>query len=50
VRYVTRISFFRPPMFHMSSSWCIAMMTDPAPRNKSALKMAWVVRWKNAAT
>ena len=29
-------------------SWCIAMMTEPAARNSSALKNACVIRWKIA--
>jgi hypothetical protein len=33
----------------MSCSWCIAWMTEPAPRNSIALKKAWVKRW-NIAT
>ena len=32
----------------MSCSWCIAMITEPAPRNSSALKNAWVIRWNTA--
>ncbi|CFP65092.1 Uncharacterised protein [Bordetella pertussis] len=38
----------RPPMLRMSWSWCMPMMTEPAPRNSSALKKAWVIRWKIA--
>ena len=38
----------RPPMLRMSCSWCIAMITEPAPRNSSALKNACVIRWKIA--
>jgi hypothetical protein len=30
----------------MSCSWCSAWMTAPQPRNRRALKKAWVVRWK----
>ena len=36
----------RPPMLRMSCSWCIATITEPAPRNSSALKKAWVNKWK----
>ena len=34
-----------PPMRRMSCSWCMAVITEPAPRNSSALKKAWVNRW-----
>src|SRR5581483_2061001 len=38
----------RPPMsFFMSKLWCEPeWLTDPAPRNRQALKKAWVNRWK----
>ena len=41
----------RPPMsFFMSKVWCEpAWLTEPAPRNRQALKKAWVKRWKTAA-
>ena len=41
----------RPPMsFFMSKEWCEPeWLTEPAPRNSSALKKAWVKRWKTAA-
>ena len=40
----------RPPMsFFMSKEWCEPeWLTEPAPRNSSALKNAWVKRWKTA--
>ena len=39
-----------PPMsFFMSKVWCTAWLTEPAPRNRQALKKAWVKRWKMAA-
>ena len=38
-----------PPIFRMSCSWCSAMITEPAARNSSALKNAWVPRWKMLA-
>ena len=38
-----------PPMRRMSCSWWRAMMTEPAARKRSALKKAWVPRWKTAA-
>src|SRR5690349_16875112 len=37
-----------PPILRMSCSWCIAMMAEPAPRNSTALKNAWVMRWNMA--
>ena len=39
----------RPPILRMSCSWCSAMITEPAARNSSALKNAWVPRWKMLA-
>ncbi len=43
-------SFFQsPPIFRMSCSWWQAWITLPEPRNISALKKAWVVRWKRPA-
>src|SRR6202041_2478955 len=38
--------FLKPPILRMSCSWCMAMITEPAARNSSALKNAWVMRWK----
>ena len=46
---VTGMYLRRPPMWRMSCSWCIAMITEPAPRNSSALKNACVIRWNTAA-
>ena len=56
---VMRMRVRSPPMFRMScasswlpalcSAWCIEWMTAPAPRKSSALKKAWVMRWKMAA-
>ncbi len=38
-----------PPMsFFMSKLWT-AWATEPEPRNRLALKKAWVKRWKTAA-
>ncbi len=48
VMYVIGMYLRRPPKLRMSWSWCIAMITDPAPRNSSALKNACVIRWKIA--
>ena len=41
--------FLSPPMRRMSCSWCMAMITEPAPRNSTALKKACVMRWNIAA-
>ena len=35
-------------MRRMSCSSDMPWMTDPAPRNSSALKKAWVIRWNMA--
>ena len=50
VTAVTGINFRSAPMRRMSCSWCMPWMTDPDPRNKSALKKACVIMWKMAAT
>ena len=47
---VTGIFLASAPIFQMSCSWCIAWMTEPAPRNSSALKNACVVRWNMPAS
>ena len=36
----------RPPMIVMSPEPLIACITEPAQRNRPALKKAWVKRWK----
>ena len=38
-----------PPILRMSKVWWAAWLTDPAPRKRQALNMAWVKRWKMAA-
>ena len=38
-----------PPILRMSKVWWAAWLTEPAPRNRQALKMAWVKRWKTPA-
>ena len=42
----------RPPMsFFMSKEWCEAeWLTEPAPRNRQALKNAWVKMWNTAGS
>ena len=51
VQNVMGMNLRSPPMsFFMSKEWCEPeWLTDPAPRNSSALKNAWVKRWKTAA-
>ncbi len=49
VLYVCGIHLRRPPMSLRMSKLCTAWLTEPAPRNRQALKKAWVNRWKNAA-
>jgi len=49
VMCVTGIHFLRPPILRMSCSPPIAWMTLPEPRNKQALKKAWVIKWKMPA-
>ena len=48
------IGIFRhsPPMsFFMSKEWWEAeWLTEPAPRNRQALKKAWVKMWKTAGS
>ena len=42
------VRFQMPPILRMSCSSDMAWITEPAPRNSSALKKAWVIRWKIA--
>ena len=46
---VTRIRGPSPPILRRSCSPCSPWMTEPAPRKSSALKKAWVTRWKMPA-
>ena len=50
VAAVTGIALRRPPIFRMSCWSCMPWITEPAPRNSSALKKAWVIRWNTPAT
>ncbi|OFW62646.1 MAG: hypothetical protein A2135_11215 [Actinobacteria bacterium RBG_16_67_15] len=50
MKKVAGIFLARPPIRVMSCSPCIPWITDPAPRKSSALKKAWVIRWKMPAT
>ena len=44
VQYVMGKYLRSPPILRMSCSWCMAMMTDPAAKNSSALKNACVIK------
>ena len=49
VRKVTGMCSRSPPILVISCSSFMAWITDPLPRNSSALKNAWVMRWNAAA-
>ena len=46
---VNGIALPRPLMRSMSWRFAIAAMIEPAAMNRSALKKAWVMRWKSPA-
>ena len=50
VAAVIGMYFRRPPMRVMSCSSCMPWMTEPEPRNSSALKNACVIMWNTAGT
>ena len=50
VAAVTGIKARSRPIHRMSCSSCMPWITEPAPRNSRALKQAWVIMWKIAAT
>ena len=50
VAAVTGIHLRSWPMRRMSCSSCMPWITEPDPRNSSALKKACVTMWKMAAT
>ena len=51
VQNVIGMGLRRPPISRMSKLWWVPpWLTEPAPRNSSALKNAWVKRWNTAAT
>ena len=50
VAAVTGMNLRSTPMRRMSCSSCIPWITEPDPRNSRALKKAWVIMWKIAAT
>ena len=50
VQNVIGIFLRRPPISRMSNEWWVAeWLIEPAPRNRQALKNAWVNRWNSAA-
>ena len=46
---VNRIAFQKPLIRSMSWRFAIAEMIEPAAMKSSALKKAWVIRWKSPA-
>ncbi len=46
---VNRIAFQKPLILSMFCMLAIAAMIEPAAMNSSALKKAWVIRWKRPA-
>ena len=46
---VKRIALPKPDMLSMFWLLAIAAMIEPAAMNSSALKKAWVIRWKRPA-
>ncbi len=50
VAAVIGMNLRRAPILRMSCSSCMPWMTEPAPRNSSALKQACVTMWKMPAT
>ncbi len=48
VAKVTGMRLASPPILVMSCSPCRAWITLPDPRNRQALKKAWVTTWKIA--
>ena len=49
VTKVNGIALRNPPIRSSDCAPAIAPMIDPAPMNSSALKKAWVIRWKRPA-
>ena len=43
---VNGIALRKPPIRSMFWRFAIAPITEPAAMNRSALKKAWVIRWK----
>src|SRR5471030_255424 len=48
--YTSGIDLRRPPILKMFCSWWQAKITEPDERNNRALKNAWDIRWKMAAS
>ena len=48
ISQVNGIFFASPPIKRISCSSDIAWITEPAAKNSSALKKAWLMRWKIA--
>ena len=46
---MNRIALPKPLIRSMSWRFAIAAMIEPAAMNSSALKKAWVIRWKSPA-
>ena len=49
VTNVNGIALRKPPILSSVCMPAIAPITEPAPMNSSALKNAWVIRWKSPA-
>ena len=49
IAQVNGIDLRKPPIRSMFWRFAIAPMIEPAAMNSSALKKAWVIRWKKAA-
>ena len=49
VAEVNRIALPKPAIRSMFWSFAIAAMIEPAAMKSSALKKAWVIRWKRPA-
>jgi hypothetical protein len=49
VAKVNGIALRNPPIRSSDCSPPIAAITEPAPMKRSALKKAWVIRWKRPA-
>ena len=46
---VNGIALRKPPILSMFWTFAIAAITEPAAMKRSALKKAWVIRWKRPA-
>ena len=50
VPHVIGMNLASLPILRMSCSSCMPWITEPEPRNSSALNTAWVIMWNTAAT